>query len=73
MAGDFVIDILFDAAGETWQTLSGFAETVDFDGVPARTVNLEGLLRTKQTLREKDASDRVVLERALDELRRRNT
>ncbi len=72
VAGDFVIDILFNAAGETWRTLSSHAETVDFDGVPARTVNLEGLLRTKQTLREKDAADRAIIERALEAIRRSN-
>jgi hypothetical protein len=35
-----------------------------------RTVNLEGLLLTKQTLRDKDIADRMVIERALDEFRR---
>ena len=69
VAGDIVIDILFNAAGETWQTLAGFAETVDLDGVPARTVNLEGLLRTKQSARAKDTADRIVLERALAAIR----
>lgn len=35
------------------------------DGIPVRTINLEGLLRTKQTMRDKDIADRIVLERAL--------
>jgi hypothetical protein len=35
------------------------------DGIPVRTVSLEGLLLTKQTMRDKDASDRLVIERAL--------
>ncbi|MBI4996929.1 MAG: hypothetical protein HZC22_08530 [Rhodocyclales bacterium] len=59
-----------DALMETYETLSRFAETVDLDGLPIRTVNLEGLLRTKQTMRDKDVADRAVLERALDVLRR---
>lgn len=41
------------------------AETIDLDGVPVKTVNLEGLLLTKQTARDKDLADRIVIERAL--------
>ncbi len=44
--------------------------------VPAahiRTINLEGLLRTKQTRRDKDVADRIILERALESLRKRSS
>lgn len=60
-----------NACGETYDTLKQYAETVELDGLPIRTVNLEGLLRTKQTVHDKDAVDRVVLERALATLRDR--
>lgn len=66
----FVVDIMLNACGETYQTLSRFAQTIDFDGIPVRTVSLEGLLRTKQTMRDKDIADRVVLERAIEALRK---
>ena len=66
-----MVDILFSAGGETWESLVRYAETVDLDGVPVRTVSLEGLLKTKQTTREKDAADRIVLERALAEMHKR--
>jgi hypothetical protein len=65
VADEFVVDIMLNACGETFASLQSFAETVDLDGVPTRTVNLEGLLKTKQTSREKDIVDRMVLERAL--------
>ncbi|MBK6401902.1 MAG: hypothetical protein IPP18_13440 [Rhodocyclaceae bacterium] len=65
VADAFVVDIMLNACGETYETLSRFAETIDLDGLPIRTINLEGLLRTKQTLRDKDIADRAVLERAL--------
>lgn len=65
VADEIVVDVMFNAAGETYETLQRFAETIDVDGVPVRTVNLEGLLRTKQGLREKDVADRRVLEAAL--------
>lgn len=71
VADAFVVDVMLNACGETYETLKQYAETVDLDGVPVRTINLEGLLRTKQTMREKDVSDRIVLERALETLRER--
>ena len=65
VADAFVVDLMFNACGESYDSLLPYAVTVDFDGVPLRTVNLEGLLRTKQTTREKDRMDRLILERAL--------
>jgi hypothetical protein len=65
VADAFVIDIMLNANGQTYETLRRYSQTLDLDGVPVRTVNLEGLLLTKQTMRDKDASDRVVIERAL--------
>lgn len=73
VADAFVVDIMLNACGETYDTLKQYAETIDLDGIPIHTVNLEGLLRTKQTLRDKDVADRIVLERALETLRARNT
>ena len=68
VADAFVVDIMLNAAGETYETLKQFAEMLDLDGIPVRTINLEGLLRTKQTMRDKDMADRIVLERALGAL-----
>ncbi len=65
VADAFLVDIMLNACGETYETLQQFAITVDLEGVPVRTVSLEGLLRTKQTIRDKDVSDRHILERAL--------
>ncbi len=65
VADDFVVDIMLNACGETFDTLMPYAETIDLDGLAVRTINLEGLLKTKQTVREKDIADRVVLEEAL--------
>jgi hypothetical protein len=71
VADAFVVDIMLNACGETYETLKQYAETIDLDGLPLRTINLEGLLRTKQTMRDKDIADRIVLERALEMFRKR--
>jgi hypothetical protein len=43
--------------------------TTDIDIVfPSTAVSLEGLLLTKQTMRDKDIADRLVIERALAHL-----
>lgn len=65
VADAFVVDIMLNACGETYDSLQQYAETIDLDGIPVRTVNLQGLLLTKQTTRDKDIADRIVLERAL--------
>jgi len=58
--------LMLNANGQTYETLRHYGQTLDLDGIPVRTVNLEGLLLTKQTMRDKDIADRMVIERALD-------
>ncbi len=69
VADAFVVDIMLNACGQSYESLKSYAETVELDGIPIRTINLEGLLLTKRTMRDKDISDRIVLERALEILR----
>jgi hypothetical protein len=71
VADAFVVDLMFNACGETYESLRPHAITIDFDGVPVRTLDIEGLLKTKQTARVKDKLDRDILERALEELKGR--
>lgn len=70
VADAFVVDVMLNANGQTFETLRQYDETIDLDGVPVHTVNLEGLLLTKQTTRDKDSADRAVIERALEVIRR---
>jgi len=70
VADAFVVDIMLNANGQTYATLNRYAETIDLEGISARTVSLEGLLLTKQTMRSKDSSDRMVIERALEMVKR---
>ena len=66
VADEFIVDLLFNACGETNQTLARYAEIVDLDGIPVRTLSLAGLLLTKQTVRDKDVMDRMVLQKAIE-------
>ena len=71
VADAFVVDLMFNACGETYDSLQPHAVTIDFDGVAIHTLDLEGLLKTKQSSRDKDRLDRMVLERALAEFRKK--
>ena len=70
VADEFVVDLMFNACGETYESLLPYMTTIDLDGIPIRTLNIEGLLKTKRTARDKDKLDRVILERAIEESRR---
>lgn len=72
VADEFVIDLMLNANGETFDSLKDHVEIIDLDGLPVRTIDLEGLLLTKKTQRDKDIVDRMVIERALDALKRNN-
>lgn len=69
VADEFVVDLMFNACGETYASLLKHAVTIDLDGVPVRTLDLEGMLKTKQSQRAKDTLDRLALERALAAVR----
>jgi predicted nucleotidyltransferase len=62
---EYTIDLMLNAASQTYEAMQPYAETIVFEGIPIRTITLEGLLLTKQTVRDKDKVDRVVLERAI--------
>jgi predicted nucleotidyltransferase len=69
VADAFVVDLMLNANGQTYDSLSRYAQTIELDGIPVKTISLEGLLLTKKTLRDKDAADRIIIERALEVFR----
>lgn len=68
VADDIIVDIMFNSCGETFESLQKYAQEIEIDGVFVKTVSLEGLLLTKQTVRERDVADRLILERAIAEI-----
>ena len=63
VADDLIVDLLFAANGETYETVQPFVRELTVEGVPVRVLNIDGLLRTKTRTREKDRLDRSMLER----------
>ena len=69
VADDLLIDLLFTANGETYDSLQTHVVKTEIDGVPILTLNIEGLLKTKTAYRDKDRIDREALTRLLQQLK----
>ena len=68
LADEIVVDVMFNAAGETYESLKKYIEVINIDGISVKTINLEGLLLTKNTFREKDITDKRALQNILNEI-----
>lgn len=68
VADELLIDLLFAANGQTYDSLRDHIRTLSIDGVDVRTLDIEGLLKTKTDYREKDRIDRDALERLKQQL-----
>jgi hypothetical protein len=60
---EVVIDLLFAANGENYQSLQSHIRQVEVEGTPVRVLDIEGLMKTKTDYREKDIIDKAVLRR----------
>lgn len=63
VADDLIVDLLFAANGETYESVQPFVREIEIEGVPIRVLTIDGLLRTKTNTREKDILDKRMLER----------
>ena len=63
VADDLLIDLLFAANGQTYEGLQNHVRTLCVEGVQIRTLDIEGLLKTKTDYRDKDRIDRDALMR----------
>lgn len=68
VADELLIDLLFAANGQTYESLAPHVRTIEVDGVQIRTLDIEGLLKTKTDYRDKDRIDREALMRLRDQL-----
>ena len=63
VADDVIIDLLFAANGETYDSVQADVREIEIEGVRVRVLNIDGLLKTKTRTREKDILDRSMLEK----------
>ena len=69
VADDVLVDLLFAANGETYESVQPFIRKLVIDGTPVRVLNIDGLIKTKTDYREKDLLDKRVLARIRDSLK----
>jgi Aminoglycoside-2''-adenylyltransferase len=62
----FTVDVMPAACGHRWDELEKHIENREVDGVSIRVLGIEGLILTKQGMRERDRADLRVLEAALE-------
>ena len=62
VADELLIDLLFVANGETFESLKPHMRRVDLDGIQIVTLDIDGVLKTKTDYRDKDKIDRLALE-----------
>jgi hypothetical protein len=58
---DQLLDLLFTANGQTFESLQPHVRHIHVDGVPIATLDIDGLLKTKTDYRAKDRIERDVL------------
>ncbi len=63
---EFTVDVMPAACGHGWLELSPHIVEIEIDGVTLPVLSLQGLLLTKEGMRDKDKADRAVLLRALE-------
>lgn len=68
VADELLIDLLFAANGQTFESLQPHVRHIEVEGVPIATLDIEGLLKTKTDYRDKDRIDRDALMRLKQEL-----
>jgi hypothetical protein len=65
---EFTVDLMPAACGHGWDELRQYVTRVMLDGEPLPVLSLEGLLLTKEGMRDKDRADAAVLRAALAKL-----
>lgn len=68
IADELLIDLLFAANGESFESLQAHVRELTIDDVTVKLLDIEGLLKSKTDYREKDVLDKQVLRRLRDQL-----
>lgn len=63
VADDLLVDLLFAANGQTYESVQPYVRELVVEGVSVRVLDIDGLLLTKTDYREKDVLDKQMLSR----------
>jgi hypothetical protein len=63
VADNLLVDLLFVANGQTYESVQPYVREIEVEGTPVRVLNIDGLIKTKTDFREKDVLDKQVLQR----------
>ena len=66
---EFTVDVMPSACGHPWAELARYVEEKEIDGLSVRVLGLEGLLLTKEGMRDRDRADYRVLSNAIERLK----
>jgi hypothetical protein len=69
VADDLLVDLLFSANGETYDSVQAHVRELMIEGTPVKVLNIDGLIKTKTDYREKDVLDKQVLSRIQNDLK----
>jgi hypothetical protein len=61
--GEIAVDLLYVAAGKKYSDLRSHVQHINFEGVSVATLDVDGMLISKNTPRESDIPDRIKLEK----------
>jgi hypothetical protein len=70
VADEVLLDLLFAANGETYESVQQYVRGIEIEGVSVRVLNIDGLLKTKTDYRDKDVLDKQVLTRIMQDMSR---
>lgn len=70
ISDEFTVDVMPAIAGLGWDVMKPHVRSTQIDDVTVRLLDLEGLLKTKQSSRPKDQMDAAVITAALKRLAR---
>jgi len=70
ISDEFTVDVMPAIAGLTWDDMKPHVRSTQIDDVTVRLLDLEGLLKTKQSSRPKDQMDAAIITAALKRLAR---
>ena len=68
VADDLLIDLLFAANGETYESIKLHIREIAVEGAPIKVLNIECLIKTKSDYSEKDLLDKQMLMKIKDGL-----